>query len=163
MQMMGGKEAFARKLDQNFAGNHYRHDNEPGHHYIYLYDYCDQPWKTQELVRKHTRENYRNAPDGINGNDDCGQMSAWYLFSVMGFYPVTPGSNTFALGAPQFPRVTLQLAGHRLNIIAQGLSESNRYVSQVLVDGRPLDKPFIDYNTLIHARELRFIMTDTPN
>ena len=163
MQMMGGKEAFARKLDQNFAGNHYRHDNEPGHHYIYLYDYCDQPWKTQELVRKHTRENYRNAPDGINGNDDCGQMSAWYLFSVMGFYPVTPGSNTFALGAPQFPRVTLQLAGHRLNIIAQGLSESNRYVSQVLVDGRPLDKPFIDYYALIHARELRFIMTDTPN
>lgn len=162
MQMMGGKEAFSRKLDQNFDGGHYRHDNEPGHHYIYLYDYCDQPWKTQRLVRHHTRENYRNAPDGINGNDDCGQMSAWYLFSVMGFYPVTPGSNTFALGAPQFPQMTLQLAGHRLTIVAQGLSESNQYVKQVLVDGRPLTRPFIDYATLIHARKLCFIMTDKP-
>ena len=162
MQMMGGKEAFSRKLDQNFDGGHYRHDNEPGHHYIYLYDYCDQPWKTQRLVRRHTRENYRNAPDGINGNDDCGQMSAWYLFSVMGFYPVTPGSNTFALGAPQFPQMTLQLAGHRLTIVAQGLSESNQYVKQVLVDGRPLTRPLIDYATLIHARKLCFIMTDKP-
>ena len=159
IDMMGGNEAFARKLDENFNGGHYRHDNEPGHHYIYLYDYCGQPRKTQELVRQHTRVNYRNAPDGINGNDDCGQMSAWYLFSVMGFYPVTPGSNTFALGAPQFPRMTIQLGDHILTIRADGLSDQNRFVSQVLVDGRPLDKPFIDYNTLVHARELRFVMT----
>ena len=158
IEMMGGNEAFARKLDQNFDGGHYRHDNEPGHHYIYLYDYCGQPRKTQELVRQHTRQNYRNAPDGINGNDDCGQMSAWYLFSVMGFYPVTPGSNTYALGAPQFPKVTLLLADHTLNIVAQGMSEQRQYVRQVLVDGRPLDRPFIDHSTLIHACELRFIM-----
>ena len=158
IDMMGGNEAFARKLDQNFDGGHYRHDNEPGHHYIYLYDYCGQPRKTQELVRHHTRVNYRNAPDGINGNDDCGQMSAWYLFSVMGFYPVTPGSNTFALGAPQFPRLTLQLPDHTLTIVADGISETKKHVAQVLVDGRPLTEPFIDYFDLIHARQLRFVM-----
>lgn len=160
IEMMGGNDAFAAKLDENFAGGHYRHDNEPGHHYIYLYDYCGQPHKAQQLVRRHTRDNYRNAPDGINGNDDCGQMSAWYLFSVMGFYPVTPGSNTYALGAPQFERITLQLNHHTLNIVAQGLSESHKYVSQVLVDGRPLTRPFIDHHTLVNAHELRFIMTD---
>ena len=160
IDMMGGNDAFAAKLDENFAGGHYRHDNEPGHHYIYLYNYCGQPHKTQQLVRRHTRDNYRNAPDGINGNDDCGQMSAWYLFSVMGFYPVTPGSNTYALGAPQFERITLQLNQHTLNIVAQGLSESHKYVSQVLVDGRPLTGPFIDHHTLVNAHELRFIMTD---
>jgi len=158
IDMMGGNEAFARKLDQNFDGGHYRHDNEPGHHYIYLYDYCGQPRKTQQLVREHTRVNYRNAPDGINGNDDCGQMSAWYLFSVMGFYPVTPGSNIFALGAPQFPRLTLRLSDHTLNIVAEGISEQHKFVKQVLVDGQPLTQPFIDWNTLIHARELRFVM-----
>ncbi|MBR6249134.1 MAG: GH92 family glycosyl hydrolase [Muribaculaceae bacterium] len=162
IQMMGGNDAFARKLDANFERGFYRHDNEPGHHYIYLYDYCGQPAKTQALVRKHTRDNYHNAPDGINGNDDCGQMSAWYLFSVMGFYPVTPGSNTFALGAPQFPRITLQLAGHRLTIEAKGLSDEAQYVRQVLVDGRPLATPFISYQTLINARHIRFIMTTTP-
>src|SRR3954471_6273996 len=93
IEMMGGKEKFAAKLDENFAGKHYRHDNEPGHHYIYLYDYCGQPWKTQELVRKHTTENFRNQPLGINGNEDCGQMAAWYIFGVMGFYPVASGSG----------------------------------------------------------------------
>ncbi|MEO6290733.1 MAG: GH92 family glycosyl hydrolase, partial [Ginsengibacter sp.] len=82
INMMGGKEKFAAKLDENFTGKHYRHDNEPGHHYIYLYDYCGEPWKTQELVRKHTSENFRNEPIGINGNEDCGQMAAWYIFGV---------------------------------------------------------------------------------
>lgn len=158
IDMMGGNELFSRKLDENFDAGHYRHDNEPGHHYIYLYDYCGQPRKTQALVRAHTRANYHNAPDGLNGNDDCGQMSAWYLFSVMGFYPVTPGSNIFALGAPQFPHLTLQLSGHTLSIRADGLSEANKYVKRVLVDGIPLDQPFIDYFTLISAKEIRFIM-----
>ncbi|MEO6219875.1 MAG: GH92 family glycosyl hydrolase, partial [Ginsengibacter sp.] len=97
IEMMGGKEKFAAKLDENFAGKHYRHDNEPGHHYIYLYDYCGQPWKTQELIRKHTAENFRNQPIGINGNEDCGQMAAWYIFGVMGFYPVAPASGEYTI------------------------------------------------------------------
>ena len=104
IELYGGKEAFSKKLTENFEDEHYRHDNEPGHHYAYLFNYSGQSWKTQELIRKHTsEENYKNIPIGINGNDDCGQMSAWYIFSVMGFYPVTPGDERFAIGAPQFP------------------------------------------------------------
>jgi len=165
IEMMGGNEAFARKLDQNFEGGHYRHDNEPGHHYIYLYDYCGQPRKTQELARKHVRENYRNAPDGFNGNDDCGQMSAWYLFSVMGFYPVTPASNIFALGAPQFKRVTIDItspktgAVHTLTIEAKGLSDDNCHVAGVSVDGVSLEGNFITYDQLLNADNITFTMT----
>src|SRR5690606_15641658 len=85
IELLGGREKFAEKLNEYFEGSHHRHDNEPGHHYAYLFDYCGQPWKTQALIRKHTsEENYRNSPLGINGNDDCGQMSAWYVFGVMG-------------------------------------------------------------------------------
>lgn len=166
IEMMGGTDAFARKLDENFDGGHYRHDNEPGHHYIYLYDYCGKPWRCQQLVRHHTRENYRNAPDGINGNDDCGQMSAWYIFSVMGFYPVTPGSNTFAIGAPQFPKVTLQLerpVRHNLTIEARNLSEDNLYIKGITIDGKDYDSHFIDYNRLINAGHITFYMTDKPH
>lgn len=158
IEMMGGKDKFSEKLDQNFDGNHYRHDNEPGHHYAYLYDYCGKPWKTQELVRKHVRDNYKDAPDGLNGNDDCGQMSAWYIFSVMGFYPVTPGSNEFAIGAPQFPEVILRLQDHDLSIKAENLSEENRYVQSLFLDGKEILKPFINYFDLIGAKEIRFVM-----
>ncbi len=166
IDMMGGKDAFIAKLDRNFKEGHYCHDNEPGHHYIYLYDYCGEPWKTQELVREHTRVNYRNAPDGVNGNDDCGQMSAWYIFSVMGFYPVTPGSNEFAIGAPQFPefkvRLTVDNRPKTLTIKAENLSEKNRYVQAVYVDEKRLDSPFINYFDLINADTVRFVMCDAP-
>ena len=162
IEMMGGDAAFTRKLDLNFYQNHYRHDNEPGHHYVYLYNYCGRSWKTQELVRKHTRENYKNRPDGENGNDDCGQMSAWYLFSVMGFYPVTPGSNEFAIGAPQFPEIVMKLQVNgqekNLKIKANNLSEENQYVLAVYIDGKKLDKWFINYFDLINANELLFEM-----
>ena len=109
--LMGGNEKFAAKLDENFSGGHYRHDNEPGHHYTYLYDYCGQPWKTQEQVRETMASQYHNGPDGLSGNDDCGQMSAWYIFSAMGFYPVTPGSPVYAIGSPLFQRATIMLTG----------------------------------------------------
>nr|WP_051697781.1 GH92 family glycosyl hydrolase [Prevotella sp. 10(H)] len=162
IDMMGGNKAFAEKLDRNFNENHYRHDNEPGHHYVYLYNYCGQPWKTQELVRHHTRINYRNSPDGVNGNDDCGQMSAWYLFSVMGFYPVTPGSNEFAIGAPQFPeiRMKLQIDGEEkiLTIKANNLSEENKYVKGVYIDNKKIEKSFINYFDLIKAKQVTFEM-----
>ena len=158
IDMMGGEKAFSAKLDRNFEEDHYRHDNEPGHHYIYLYNYCNEPWKTQELARKHVRINYKNSPDGVNGNDDCGQMSAWYLFSAMGFYPVTPGSNEFAIGAPQLPEIKIQLKDHELTIKAENLSEENQYVQSVFLDGKKLLKPFINYFDLIGAKELRFIM-----
>jgi len=165
IEMMGGKDAFAEKLDQNFKEGHYRHDNEPGHHYIYLYDYCGQPWKTQELARHHTLENYRNAPDGLNGNDDLGQMSAWYIFSTMGFYSVTPGSNEFAIGAPQFPLITVHLSVNstkKLTIRANNISKENMYIKAAFLDNKRIERPFIKYEELINATELRFEMTNKP-
>ncbi|MDB5246477.1 MAG: glycosyl hydrolase family 92 [Segetibacter sp.] len=167
IEMMGGKEKFAAKLDENFAGKHYRHDNEPGHHYIYLYDYCEQPWKTQELIRKHTSENFRNQPIGINGNEDCGQMAAWYIFGVMGFYPVTPASGVYAIGAPQFPGLTLNFrAGGKprtFQVIAENLSEENRYIQKVSLDGVVLTKPFITHRQIINGHKLVFQMGAKPN
>ena len=165
--MMDGKEKFAAKLDKNFAGEHYRHDNEPGHHYIYLYDYCGQPWKTQELVRKHTTENFRNQPIGINGNEDCGQMAAWYIFGVMGFYPVTPASGIYAIGAPQFPALTLNfMAGgkpRQFTIVAKNLSEENKYIRQVTLDGKAIRTPFISHQQIVSGHQLVFEMGAKPN
>ncbi len=167
IDMMGGKEKFASKLDENFAGKHYRHDNEPGHHYIYLYDYCEQPWKTQELVRKHITENFRNKPIGINGNEDCGQMAAWYIFGVMGFYPVAPASGEYAIGAPQFPELTLNfMAGGRartFKIVANNLSDENKYIQKVSLDGKKLNKPFISHQQIVNGRNLVFEMGAKPN
>jgi predicted alpha-1,2-mannosidase len=167
INMMGGKEKFAAKLDENFAGKHYRHDNEPGHHYVYLYDYCGQPWKTQELVRKHTSENFRNQPIGINGNEDCGQMAAWYIFGVMGFYPVAPASGEYAIGAPQFPELILNFtAGGKkrvFTIVANNLSEENKYVQQVTLDGKFITKPFLAHGQIIKGSKLIFEMGAKPN
>jgi putative alpha-1,2-mannosidase len=117
--------------------------------------------------RKHTsEENYRNEPLGLNGNEDCGQMSAWYIFSVMGFYPVAPGSDIFAIGAPQFPKFTLHLTHNgkpkTFEIVANNLSEQNKYVSSVVLDGKPLEKPFIRYADIMNAQKLVFEMTDAP-
>jgi predicted alpha-1,2-mannosidase len=168
MDLYGGKEEFARKLNENFDDGHYRHDNEPGHHYAYLFNYAQQPWKTQELIRKHTSaENFRNLPLGINGNDDCGQMSAWYVFGVMGFYPVTPGTEVFAIGAPQFPELTLKLSkdgkSKLFKIIANNLSEDNMYIKSVSLDGNRIKEPFITYTQIIKGNRLVFEMGEKPN
>ena len=168
IDLLGGSKSFAFKLTENFEENHYRHDNEPGHHYIYLFDYCGEPWKTQELIRKHTSvENFRNQPVGINGNDDCGQMSAWYIFGVMGFYPVVPASGIYCIGAPQFPKIVLikSIAGksHDLEIIANNLSRENKYVQSVTLDGKSIESPFISYNDIINGSKLVFEMGLKPN
>ena len=167
ISLMGEKGKFAALLDSNYSGNHYQHDNEPGHHYDYLYDYCGQPWKTQELVRKHTRDNYKNQPPGLNGNDDCGQMSAWYIFGTMGFYPVTPASGMYAIGAPQFPDITLHYLKNgnpaTLQILAKNLSEANKYVQKVTLDGKPITHPLLSHADLMNAKQLQFEMGPTPN
>ncbi|MEP7144339.1 MAG: GH92 family glycosyl hydrolase [Ferruginibacter sp.] len=167
IDMMGGKEKFAAKLDENFKGGHYRHDNEPGHHYIYLYDYCGQPWKTQELIRKHVTENFRNEPIGINGNEDCGQMAAWYIFGIMGFYPVTPASGIYAIGAPQFPEITLNITAGRkartFKILAKKLSAANKYIQKITLDGKIINKPFLTHQQIINGRQLIFEMGPNPN
>lgn len=160
IELMGGEDAFAAKLDRNFNEDFYRHDNEPGHHYIYLYDYCNRPERAQELVREHSRAHYRNAPDGLDGNDDCGQMSAWYIFSTMGFYPVAPGSNSFAIGAPQYPELRVKMGddAHTLTIRAEGLSEENKYIDTVEIDGRPHHGNFLTWDELSNARDITFRM-----
>ena len=161
------REALEIHYRGNFAGNHYRHDNEPGHHYSYLYDYCGQPWKTQELIRKLTTENYRNEPLGINGNEDCGQMAAWYIFGVMGFYPVTPASGIYAIGAPQFPKLTMKykvkISQKNLRLLPNKLSAENKYIQSVSLDGRPIDHPFISHASIINGNKLVFEMGPQPN
>ena len=168
IELFGGKEHFAAKLNENFEKHHYRHDNEPGHHYAYLFNYAGQPWRTQELIRKHTsKENYRNAPLGINGNDDCGQMSAWYIFGVMGFYPVTPGTEIYAIGAPQFPELNLKMKHNgkvkTFTIVANNLSEKNMYIQSLTLDGKRVNTPFITYTQIMNGNKLVFEMGDTKN
>jgi len=166
IELMGGDEKFAAKLDKNFADKHYQHSNEQGHHYIYLYDYCGMPWKTQQLAKKIMRENYFNRPNGIQGNDDCGQMSAWYVFSAIGFYPVTPGTNIYAFGSPVFPKITLKLPGigkKKLEIIAQDVSNENIYVQKVLLNGEKIEKPFITHEDIMNGGKLIFEMGREPN
>lgn len=162
--LMGGEKAFADKLTHNFNDGHYRADNEPGHHYIYLFNYCGMPWKAQELVRQHTSwQNFRNAPIGINGNDDCGQTSAWYIFSTMGFYPVTPASGLYSIGAPQFPYIAMNLQnGNKLVIKATGLSAQNKYVKSVTFNGVAIKDHTISHEQISHGGTLAFIMTNIP-
>ncbi|KAA3630609.1 MAG: glycoside hydrolase family 92 protein [Bacteroidetes bacterium] len=161
IELMGGEQPFIEKLNENFDGQHYRHGNEPGHHYAYLYNYAGQPWKTQELVREILDEKYLNKPDGLCGNDDCGQMSAWYIFSAMGFYPVSPGSLEYAIGAPLFKKVTLKLdrPGKKDFVIeARNYGEQNIYVKSVTLDGKKLVRPFIQHSDIMNGELLVFEM-----
>jgi len=165
--LLGGPQKFAAKLDENFSGGHYRHDNEPGHHYTYLYDYCGEPWKTQEKVRETMASQYHNAPDGLSGNDDCGQMSAWYIFSAMGFYPVTPGTPVYALGSPLFKRATIMLdkpyTKGPFTVIAQNQSLANKYIQSATLNGKPLKEPFIKHSDIANGSTLVFLMGPKPN
>jgi predicted alpha-1,2-mannosidase len=164
ISLMGGEKKFAEKLTENFTDGHYRADNEPGHHYLYLFNYCGMPWKTQELVRRHTSsENFRNSPVGINGNDDCGQTSAWYIFNTMGFYPVSPASGYYSIGAPQFPELVLNLAnGKKLYIRAINLSAKNKYVKSVTYNGKVIKDHRISHADITRGGALIFKMCGSP-
>jgi predicted alpha-1,2-mannosidase len=164
IQLMG-RDNFIAKLDENFSGGHYAYDNEPENHYPYLYDWVGQPEKTQKILTDVVRNNYRNTPDGITGNDDCGQMSAWYIFTTVGFYPVAPASGEYALGRPFFSKTVLHLTFPKRNtftVIAHDLTPENNYVKSVKLDGQPLAKPFIQYSDLFNHRTLEFEMSATP-
>lgn len=166
--LMGGQKQFNAKLDENFVGGHYRHGNEPGHHYTYLYDYSGQPWKTQERVREALLANYQNAPDGLSGNDDCGQMSAWYIFSALGFYPVTPGSTLYAIGSPLFERATIMLKEGPykkgpFTVVAKNQSPQNKYIQSATLNGKPLNEPFIRHADIAGGSTLTFVMGAQPN
>jgi predicted alpha-1,2-mannosidase len=164
MKLMGGADTYNRKLDEHFAGGHNHHDNEPSHHYGYLYDYSGEPWKTQQKVREIAAEAYSNTPTGILGNEDCGQMSAWYIFTAMGFYPVDPVSGDYMIGSPIFEKTTLHLPNNKIFVIsAAETSATNLYIQSAKLNGKPLDIPMIRYADIERGGTLSFIMGSSPS
>ncbi len=142
----------------------YAHGNEPSHHVAYLYAHAGQPWRTQERLAMIMRTQYAPRPDGLAGNDDLGQMSAWYVFTALGFYPVAPASNEYVLGRPFVPRATLHLPnGKRFTVVADGLDDAHTYVGRVTLDGKPLARTFIRHEEIMAGGELRFTMQATPD
>jgi predicted alpha-1,2-mannosidase len=180
IELMGGQGRFAQKLDQLFATDsrttgreqaditgligQYAHGNEPSHHMAYLYNYVGQPWKTQSRVRQILREFYKPEPDGLIGNEDCGQMSAWYVLSAAGFYPVTPGSKVYAIGSPLFPEVRFNLENGKSFVIrAVDVSEQNVYIQSAMLNGRVYNKSFLLHDDVMAGGELVFQMGPRPN
>lgn len=161
---MGGRDAYNTKLDEHFSGGHNVHSNEPSHHYPYLYDYSGAAWKTQAKVREIANAEYANLPSGIDGDDDCGQMSAWYLFTALGFYPVNPASGDYMIGSPLFKKMTLRLDnGKTLTVIAENNSDKNVYIQSATLDGKMLNKPVIRYDQIMAGATLKFVMGPSPS
>lgn len=142
----------------------YAHGNEPSHHVAYLYAYAGQPWRTQERLGQIMATQYAPRPDGLAGNDDLGQMSAWYVFTSLGFYPVAPGSNEYIIGRPFLPRATLNLPnGKRFTIVAEGLDDAHHYIGRATLNGKPLDRAFLRHEEIMAGGELHFVMQDKPD
>ena len=183
IQIMGGEKAFLDKLDNLFVMDlpekyyvdneditseclvgGYVHGNEPSHHVPYLYAWTSTPWKTQEWLRTIMNKMYRNHIRGLGGNDDCGQMSAWYIFSAMGFYPVAPGTDQYVLGAPYLPSMKVTLEnGKVVEIKAPKVSDKNRYVQSVRINGKPYSKLYITHSQLTEGCVIEFEMGPKPN
>lgn len=180
VELMGGKEAFISKLDSLFTAEsalegelvsadisgligQYAHGNEPSHHILHLYNKVNQPWKTQQLVDSVLHSQYFNHPDGLSGNEDCGQMSAWYVLNAMGFYQPCPGNPVYSIGRPLFPKATIQLpGGKQFVIIAENNSAENKYIASASLNGTPLSEPYFTHQQLMEGGELRFVMTNRP-
>ena len=180
IELMGGKTQFIEKLDSLFTADsslegdlvsaditgligQYAHGNEPSHHIIHLYNYADQPWKTQELVDSVFHSQYFNAPDGLSGNEDCGQMSAWYIMNSIGFYQVCPGKPVYSIGRPLFDEVTVNLSDNKQFVVkALNNSKENKYIEKAVLNGVPLEKPFISHEDIKNGGVLEFTMTSQP-
>lgn len=180
IQLFGGKKKFANKLDSLFSLQNtvnpgevlditgviglYAHGNEPCHHIPYLYNYVGQPWKSQKVIKLICDSLYTDQRDGLCGNDDCGQVSAWYLFSSMGFYPVNPASGKYDLGTPAFEKLSICLDnGKKFTVVAKGLTDEKFYVSKAILNGKELNHPFINHTDILRGGELIFVMSDKPN
>lgn len=180
IDLMGGRRKFANKLDQLFAAEsrttgreqvditgligQYAHGNEPSHHMAYLYNYAGQPWKAQFRVRQILDQFYKPEPDGLIGNEDCGQMSAWYVLSASGFYPVTPGATIYAIGTPLFPEVCFNLEnGRSFSVKALGASDANIYIQSATLNGKRYSKSYFVHDDLMAGGELIFKMGSRPN
>ena len=177
--LVGSKERFAEKLDSMFTYvpksdeelpifstgmiGQYAHGNEPSHHVIYLYNKVGQPWKTQKYVAQVLHDLYLNTPDGICGNEDCGQMSAWFVFSAMGFYPVDPISGQYEIGSPLFPEVKMHVGnGKTFTVLAPEVSAENIYIQSVKLNGQPYDKSYITHEQIMSGATLEFVMGSQP-
>ena len=177
MELAGGKERFAQKLDSMFTYHpgeddelpifstgmigQYAHGNEPSHHVIYLFNAVGQPWKTQHYAARVMHELYLNTPAGLCGNEDCGQMSAWYVFSAMGFYPVDPVSGRYEIGSPLYPEVRMRLPnGKTFTVRANGVSRENCYIKSMTFNGAPYDKTYITHEQILSGGVLEFEMSE---
>ena len=181
IRMLGGDAKTVAKLDAMFDFDNskidyshaedisgligqYIHGNEPSHHVAYLYDYAGQPWRTQERLKQIVDSQYKPAPDGLAGNDDLGQMSAWMVFTALGFYPVAPGTGEYVIGRPFVDRAVLTLPGSkRFTVAVDGLSDTNRYITSVTLNGKPLDRVYIRDSEIRAGGELRFTMGAAPH
>ena len=179
IELTGGEARFAERLDSMFTYEttdksklpifstgmigQYAHGNEPGHHVIYLYNRVKQPWKTQQYATQVMHTLYKNTPDGICGNEDCGQMSSWYVFSAMGFYPVNPISGQYEIGSPIFPEVKMYLANGKTFVVrAENVSDENIYIQSVTVNGQPYNKSYITHEMIMQGDTIHFVMGNKP-
>ena len=180
VQLMGGREGFINKLDSLFTADsalegdqtsadisgligQYAHGNEPSHHILHLYNKVGQPWKTQALVDSVLHSQYFNDPDGLSGNEDCGQMSAWYILNSMGFYQLCPGKPEYSIGRPLFDAVTIRLPqGKEFRIVAKNNSAANKYIESATLNGKPLSVPYFTHQQLMEGGMLQVVMTDKP-
>jgi predicted alpha-1,2-mannosidase len=164
LQLMGGADAYDAKLDQHFSGGHNIHSNEPSHHYGYLYDFGGKPWKTQAKVREIAAAEYGYDQGGLDGDDDCGQMSAWLLFTAMGFYPVNPASGEYMIGSPINTQMSLRLAnGKVFRVEAENNSATNVYIQSATLNQRPLNIPVITWEQIQSGATLHFVMGPKPS
>lgn len=181
IKLIGGDKAFEQRLDtlfekelshekikehEDIAGliGQYAHGNEPSHHIAYMYNDAGKPWRTQERIRQIMDTLSSDQPDGLAGNDDVGQMSAWYIFSAMGFYPVAPGNLSYSIGAPQLPKITMNLANNNtFTVKANGLSKANKYIQSVTLNGKTLNRSYITHDDIQQGGLLEFQMSDKPN
>jgi predicted alpha-1,2-mannosidase len=164
LELMGGAENYSSKLDQHFSAGHNVHSNEPSHHYGYLYDFGGQPWKTQAKVREIAAKEYDPTPGGLDGDDDCGQMSAWLLFTAMGFYPVNPASGEYMIGSPMFPQFSLTTAnGKTFRVDATNNSANNVYIQSATLNGEELMIPVITWEQIQAGGVLHFVMGPKPS
>lgn len=163
-ELIGGKKSLENALDSLFIKNEYWHGNEPGHQIPFMYNYTSSPWKTQQQVNKILSEEYSNGPGGLSGNDDAGQMSAWYVFAAMGFYPVNPVSNEYALSSPLFDRIKLKAGNEKtFEIIVHKSSGDALFIQKSSWNGKPFNKYFITYKMINEGGKLELWLTNLPN
>ena len=179
IELMGGREKFSQKLDEFFTleakpedvnGNasgfigQYAHGNEPSQHIIYLYNFINEPWKAQLYSSKVMNEQYTDLPSGYSGNEDCGQMSAWYILSAMGFYPLNPANGIYCLGSPQIEKAVIKFEdGKQFIIKTKNHSKENIYIQSVKLNGSEYGKSYITHKDIINGGTIEFTMDNKPN